>query len=120
VGTAESGAPLTGPLHHENTVSRVAWSPDGQRLVTATADGIVRVWHLDSRPAPYLHDSITAAHVDPSGRRLLTFSSLAVRLWDLERRTALSLPVASQLYHAGLSPDGSRLVTATADGAARV
>jgi WD40 repeat protein len=76
---------------HTKAVNSAAFSPDGQRIVTAsgsfrdTLDNTARVW-----------DAV-------SGRELLTLKGHA-----------------DEVHSAAFSPDGKRIVTASRDGTARV
>ena len=45
-GTHRPGRPLTPPFVHNDTVMWVAFSPDGSRLATASADGTARIWDV--------------------------------------------------------------------------
>lgn len=46
-GTAQHGTELLVLRGHEDAVGGVAWSPDGQRLATASHDRTARVWDTD-------------------------------------------------------------------------
>src|SRR5439155_16042063 len=46
VWDAASGEPVTPPFEHRAVVERACFSPDGRRLVTTSADGVVSVWRL--------------------------------------------------------------------------
>jgi tetratricopeptide (TPR) repeat protein len=53
---AHTGEPLSPPLAHGDTVTAVAFVPDGRHLATACLDGGVRLWELsrEKRPAEQL------------------------------------------------------------------
>jgi WD40 repeat protein len=46
VWDAETGKPVGAPLKHQGEVNSDAFSPDGRRVVTASADRAARVWDV--------------------------------------------------------------------------
>jgi WD40 repeat protein/tRNA A-37 threonylcarbamoyl transferase component Bud32 len=72
---------------HEKAVLAVAFSPDGSRMVSAGADGIVSIWDRQSlRAILTLHGhaaAITVMAFSPDGRRFASGSADgSVRIWD--------------------------------------
>jgi Tol biopolymer transport system component len=118
--------PMSLPVLDE-VVLWVEFSPDGRRVVTASADGIARIW--DAASGQVLteftgHQAlIYTARFGPDGAHVATASGDGTaQVWDAE--TGKSVTVLSDhgrdVYVAAFSPDGQRLVTASDDGTARV
>ncbi|HMK84472.1 MAG TPA: protein kinase [Steroidobacteraceae bacterium] len=112
---------------HRERVFDAAYSPDGERIVTASADKTARVW--DARTAAQLAvltghtDRIFAAAYSPDGRRIVTASrDRTARVWDAQTGAQLLvLPGhGDRVSFAAFSPDGERIVTASWDRVARV
>jgi WD40 repeat protein len=64
---------------HTDTVISVAWSPDGQRIVTGSYDNTARVWDTNSGAELLLASLVTPARVStaafsPDGSRILSAS----------------------------------------------
>jgi WD40 repeat protein/tRNA A-37 threonylcarbamoyl transferase component Bud32 len=129
VWNAQSGQPVSAPLHHEEPVHRAFFSPDGRRVVTASWDMTARVWDAASgQPLtpPLQHQgSVWRAAFSPDGRRVVTVSSdKSARVWE----ASSGRPVMPTFPHQGsdcvnfaaFSPDGRRIVTASRDKTARV
>src|SRR6266550_3700999 len=119
--------PLTDAMRHAAGVSSAQFSPDGQRVVTASVDRTARLWDADTRKPvgePMKHeDRVNSAQFSPDGQRVVTASEdWTARLWD----AATGKPVGEPMKHedsvssAQFSPDGQRVVTASNDSTARL
>ncbi|EDM75102.1 WD-40 repeat, partial [Plesiocystis pacifica SIR-1] len=122
-----------GLLGHERELHDLAYSPDGATLVTASADGSLRVWdantavertRLDGHEGPVL-----AVDFSPDGTRIASAGrDGSARVWDL---SAESSPVVlrpegperttvSALHDVAFGPDGALVITASHTGQATV
>jgi WD40 repeat protein len=108
-------------------VLHAAYSADGARVLTASADRTARVWGAATvKPVgpPLKHaGDVRRAAFSPDGGWVATASGdRTAVVWD----GATGLPLAPPMAHDGpvrsvaFSPDGLRLVTASDDGTARV
>jgi WD40 repeat protein len=101
----------TGPL------VAASYDPSGRRVVTAAGDH-ARLWYAASGHllAKLRHPGMTAAFFDRSGQEVATAGSDgAVRLWrSRDGKLTRVLQVGGPVRLAALSPDGRRVVVATA------
>ena len=115
----------------EGPITSAAFSPNGRYIVTASQQGTVRLWEVESGDPfgirlAYEGGIIpTILHVafSPDGRRFIAISGDGkARLWDFETGEALHTPDWYEvgIVDAALSPDGQRIVTGHHDGATRV
>jgi WD40 repeat protein len=112
---------------HANYVKVAAFSPDGQRVLTASRDQTARLW--DAFTGQLLTElrghsgPVKAAAFSPDGQRVLTSSEdQTARLWDAFTGQLLAeLRGHSQAVLAAVfSPDGQWVLTASGDQTARL
>jgi len=125
---ANSFAQLSAVLRaHTGTVEIAAFSPDGQRIVTASADHTARVWdaangHLLVTLQGHTFGLVSAVF-SPDGQRIVTASfDHTALVWNAQNGQLLATLEGhtGPVYDAEFSPDGQRIVTASFDQTARV
>jgi WD40 repeat protein/tetratricopeptide (TPR) repeat protein len=107
---------------HTDAVAGVCFSPDGNRLASASADQTVKVW--DAQTGQQLldlkghADAVTGVCFSPDGNRLASASAdQTVKVWDAHSgQEVLTLRGhTSWVIGVCFSPDGTRLASASID-----
>ncbi len=122
-----SRQPLGPPLHaHRGGIRDVDFSPDNQWLVSAGADGSLRLWPLNQglgeagRKIGESGDVIMAVDFSPDGTTVSTGNGDGtVQIWDVLRGKAEGRPLIDLPLSFGVvafSPDGRGLIASTHDG----
>jgi WD40 repeat protein len=112
---------------HEGRVFSAAFSPDGARIVTASADYTARIWDAatgkDITVLRRHEGSVASAAFSPDGARIVTASGdNTARIWDAATGKEIMVLRGHEgsLRSAAFSPDGARIVTASGDNTARI
>ncbi|HLW00406.1 MAG TPA: hypothetical protein VKT82_17195 [Ktedonobacterales bacterium] len=119
---------------HKAQIDGVAWSPDGLRMASGSADGTVQLWDALSGDAPVIYrghtDQVNAVEWSWDGKRIASGSGdkltahpdFSVQVWEAASgKTIVKYHGhTSDVNAVAWSPDGDRVASASADGTVQV
>ncbi len=112
---------------HSDALYLAEFSPDGRRVLTASADHSARVWSAENgeplTPRVFHSNEVRHATFDASGRRFATASADGTaRVWDATTGEPVTppLPQDGVVTWVRFRRDGASLATAGNDGVARL
>jgi WD40 repeat protein len=126
------GRPIDLPVEHPGAVEMASFRPDGS-LLTATHDGMVRLWETPTEKRwfhelPHDPNPVMAAALSPDGRLAATGSGRDAWLWNVESGACLG-PLRGpddnnshqdDVWAMTFTRDSRFVLTAAHDGAARL
>lgn len=107
---------------HERQILSMAYTTDGNQVVTGSADTKARVWDVNTGTLTFTLNghtaSVTGVLVSPDNRVIVTRSDdETIRLWSRENGALLRVIPVTNVEQIVFEDDGRTLVTAEIDGA---
>ena len=118
-----SGAELLTFSGHTHGVLSVALSPDGTDALTGDWGGLARLWDIVSGAeigtfGAHTGDNVNSVAFSPNEMKVLTIGVVGAKLWDVSSGTQIQT-FGGNLSGA-FSPDGTKVLTGSQDGAIRL
>ncbi|MGL5036012.1 MAG: WD40 repeat domain-containing protein, partial [Microcystaceae cyanobacterium] len=113
---------------HLGSVNHVAFSADGQQVVSAGQDSTIRVWNLKSNDAQIifqLYDALpTFVTFSPDGKLIASGDNLGnIQLWNLQTKQSFATwkaYMSTGIKSLQFNPDVTKLTAIAADGTIKV
>ncbi|MDJ0526279.1 MAG: WD40 repeat domain-containing protein [Microcystis sp. M53603_WE2] len=123
----ETGHALLTITGHNSVFNDVAVTPDGEKIVSASRDGMVKVWDIETGQVSLTlaghNDAVTSVKVTPDGKKIVSSGwDRTVKVWDIETGQA-SLTLAghnSVVSNVAVTPDGKKIVSSGWDRTVKV
>ena len=122
VRSAKTGRHLYTLRGHTSRIISVAFSPNDQKIASASEDGSVRFWDVEAAS----QEHAVSGHLSrvnylafyPDAGTIVVNASKRVHLFDAEtgNTMALPVPISTYVYLLALSPDGSKFAGSTSSG----
>src|SRR5262249_35127131 len=123
---AMSGQVITQPFEHEGPVTSLAFTSDRGTLLTSSQDGTAQAWEIQhgrlSSVILGADGAYSSACFSHDGRCVLGATGAKALMFDAATGENVGKPIlaGNPIYGMKASPDGTKLVTTTVDGATRV
>ncbi len=130
IATLKHGSWVYYALQHEDSTSSCSteFSPDGQKVVTASLDKTAKLWNVTGELiAPLKHEHLVYyVKFSPDGQKVVTASlGNTAKIWKVTGDSIAREPIATLKHQkyvnsAEFSPDGQKVVTASWDNTAKI
>jgi WD40 repeat protein len=123
-GEAQRNPPGWTLLHtltgHTELIKPIRWTPDGQRIITGSADQSIKIWDASSgreinsiRLSAYCFDLVLV----PDSQQVIAAVGNHLEVWDISSGVQLKSLVghADTVWGMAVTPDGKTIVSASAD-----
>jgi WD40 repeat protein len=127
---AATSAAVRKPLiGHTKAVRSVAYSLDGQYIISGSEDRTIRIWDASTGAAvgkPLVGHTLGVNSVaySPDGQHIISGSyDTTIRIWDVKTGAAVGKPLkghSGPVSTVAYSPDGQHIISASMDGTIRV
>jgi WD40 repeat protein len=115
--------------HRDDWVNSVAFSPDGQHIVSSSRDQTIRVWNAvtgETAVGPFIghSDWVLSVEFSQDGQHIISGSlDRTTRVWDAMTGETVAGPFTGhtdRVTSVAFSPDGKRIVSGSNDRTIRV
>jgi WD40 repeat protein len=122
----QTGAPA-GTLPQLSGTTALEWSPDGKSLITASYDGVIRVWDVAARRVVQElkghAGTVWTLAISADGRTLASGGEdKTVKLWDLAKATLLKTLSghSMNIWKVRFTPGGQHVVSSSFDNSIKI
>jgi len=119
---SQPAIPKTSFVGHEDRLLRVAFSPNGQLILTGSNDNTAKLWDLSGKAIQTLEheDAVWGMAFSPNGKFILTGShDNTAKLWDLNGKEIQTfIGHKDEINSVAFSPDGQFILTGSSDNTA--
>jgi WD40 repeat protein/tetratricopeptide (TPR) repeat protein len=110
---------------HTDGVTSVSFSPDGQRIASASKDKTIKLWDLKNRQDVKTFvqhtDAVTSVSFSPDGQVIASASKdKTVKLWNLDGTLLKDLKHNQSVINVIFSPNGKMLAAASEDNTVKI